>query len=333
MSLFQKMVVGGAAPEPVYTDDVFRAYTYPGIGGDAAHNIGVDLQNNGGAVWVKDRDAPFNNVIADSERGGQSTLASNTDVAELTNTDTVKTLTTTGFTLGERFSVNTLGDAYIAWVFRQSPRFFDIVPYTGNGNAGLQLAHNLKCEVGMLFTKRLDSAASWAVYHRSLGAAYAMLLDYANAKIGPSTSLWGNNSSAIPPTTNNFTVSNNATMNADGGLYVAYLFAHEPSTQGQIQCGSYTGDGASIGALNNLGWKPQYIMIKSVATGHWVVFDTARSTLMDDGLLTCNTEAAEVTGVWYVAFSDNGFQPLTSSVLVNANGVEYVYMAIREDNK
>ena len=40
----------------------------------------------------------------------------------------------------------------MAYTFRKAPKFFDIVTYTGNGT-NQAIAHNLDCEVGMIWVK------------------------------------------------------------------------------------------------------------------------------------------------------------------------------------
>ena len=67
--------------------------------------------------------------------------------------------------------------------------------------------------------------------------------------------------------------------------FVAYLFAHndgdgEFGPDGDadiIKCGSYTGNGSANGPEIDLGFEPQWVLIKAQqSTGNWFMFDTMR---------------------------------------------------------
>jgi hypothetical protein len=57
--------------------------------------------------------------------------------------------------------------------------------------------------------------------------------------------------------------------------YIAYLFAHDAGgfgddgEQNVISCGSYTGTGQTAGSspIINLGWEPQWLLIKRSRSG------------------------------------------------------------------
>lgn len=89
-------------------------------------------------------------------------------------------------------------------------------------------------------TKRIDSADDWTSYHRGLDVTnphqYWLELNNNSAKQFDSKGIWYQN-----PDSNNFYLSSYGNANANGANYVAYLFAHDPSTDGKIQCGSYAG--------------------------------------------------------------------------------------------
>jgi hypothetical protein len=133
------------------------------------------------------------------------------------------------------------------------------------------------------------------------------------------------------PTSTNFTVGNNGDVNANGETYVAYLFAHDTSDDGYIQCGSYTGTGA-VGNTITLGWKPSWIMVKDVdAARPWVIVDAQRG-LPDDGngpRLLANDSAGEVTNASFFAASDTGFEVVKQNTYVNTLNENYAYIAIR----
>jgi hypothetical protein len=82
------------------------------------------------------------------------------------------------------------------------------------------------------------------------------------------------------PTSTVFTVNSDA--NTNGVTYVAYLFAHNAGgfgttgTDNVISCGSFTTDGSGNATIN-LGYEPQYLMLKwTSTTSNWFMIDSMR---------------------------------------------------------
>jgi hypothetical protein len=140
------------------------------------------------------------------------------------------------------------------------------------------------------------------------------------------------------PTSSVFSVGTDATVNASGGTYVAYLYAHDTSSTGIIQCGSFTTD-ASGSATVNLGWEPQYVMVKITSSpgGSWDIQDnmrgfTAKPTVYTaNPILKANESSAENTiGANTLQLNSTGFT--TDNATYNPSKT-YIYMAIRMPNK
>jgi hypothetical protein len=119
--------------------------------------------------------------------------------------------------------------------------------------------------------------------------------------------------------------------------YVAYLFAHDAGgfgltgTDNVISCGSYTGNGSITGPVINLGYEPQWLMIKytSGAGQEWGMFDNMRDMSWNNtAQLYANTSGAE-TSSDYLRLSATGFQLTTATSRYNLNGGNYIYIAIR----
>ena len=328
----------------IYVEDVFSTYLYIGNGTTQSINNGIDLAGEGGLVWIKDRVAN-QHVIMDSMRGvaTTSTVLNSASAAGAGNdspfdatSPVILSLSSTGFNLGRGAgfaSSNQNGTNYASWTLRKTRKFFDVVTYTGNGT-NRTIAHNLGSVPGMIVVKRLDSGTNnWKVYHRSLtSAAFAMQLNEGGAGQTSQTTIW--NSTA--PTDTNFSVGTDSTVNASGGNYVAYLYAHNAGGFGNsgadniITCGSFTPD-ASGNVDVNLGYEPQYILMK-YKNGNdgigWWVFDTMRefSYSLNKYLLT-NSQNGEATNSWgNIAPTSTGFR--FSGFTIGAN-YEYIYMAIR----
>ena len=167
------------------------------------------------------------------------------------------------FSLGSGTTPNTSGGTYASWTFREQAKFFDIVTYTGTG-VGRTVSHNLGSVPGCMIVKRTDTTGNWEVFHRAIqstpasSADYAIQLNLTNA--AAISSVWD---SGTPPTASVFTVGSGATVNASGGTYVAYLFAHDAGgfgtsgTDNVISCGSYVGNGLTAGPQVTLGYEPQ----------------------------------------------------------------------------
>ena len=316
-----------ASGEALYVEDVFSAFTYTGNAAVRSIVNGIDLAGKGGMVWNKPRSSE-GHLIVDTNRGRNSVLdSSSTDVAvgyAMGGANQFNAFNSDGYTLGNDGIWNGNGTSYVSWTFRKARKFFDVVTYTGNGVAGRQIAHDLGCEPGMIIVKNLSITSHWMVYHRSVGALKYLRLSGTNAATTYSGG-WNN----TEPTSTEFTVGNASEVNANGNQYVAYLFAHDTSEDGIIQCGSFTSDG-TVNQVGNvtLGWEPQYILIKRTNTaGNWFTWDTSRGWDMGatDKFLLVESTAAESNG------GERGYPKATGFTAMN-NGASatFVYIAIRK---
>jgi hypothetical protein len=319
---------------PIFIEDLFSTYLYTGAGTTQTINNGVDLSAKGGLVWLKDRGNVGSHRLVDTVRGNRSTLFSDSTSAAVIRSDDVScdvsSFNSNGFTAGN--FMNQASNNYVSWTFREQPKFFDIVTYTGNGTNNRAISHSLGSTPGCVIVKRTDTASAigWAVYHR--GAAQNLALNLTDAQ--------GNafNADVKTPTSTTFTVSSYSDVNASGGTFVAYLFAHDAggfpvsgggSTNG-ISCGSFTPD-AGGSATVTLGWEPQWILVKvSGTTGNWTVIDNMRdwslggnSTGSND-YLRPNTSGAELE-------AGTGFPTATGFFIdgVVAASQPHIYIAIR----
>lgn len=141
-----------------------------------------------------------------------------------------------------------------------------------------------------------------------------------------------------PPT--DTTLSLRAGVNTNGATYVAYLFAHNAGgfgltgTDNVISCGSYTGNGSTNGPTIDLGYEPQWLMIKRATggTANWGMFDNMRGvpTGGADFELRANTSEADTDGAGQqLDFTATGFTIRQTYSGINTNGSTYIYIAIR----
>jgi len=284
-----------------YIEDVFSTYLYTGNASTQTITNGIDLSTKGGMVWSKSRSNATNHVLRDTVRGNLSGLNSNQTSAQTISSVgyDLTSFNSTGFSLGPDFqeAQNTSGNTYASWTFREQPKFFDVVTYTGTG-ANRTIAHNLGSVPGCMFIKRTDTAESWIVYHRSLTSNYYYLVLNSTAGEATDLAVWN----GTTPTSSVFSVGTNVNVNASGGTYVAYLFAHNAGGFGLtgannvISCGSFTTDGSG-NATVNLGYEPQWIFYKesSNAGNNWSILDSMRgfdASAIQRGL-NPNTSGAE----------------------------------------
>ena len=324
---------GGAIP--VYVSEVFSTTLYTGNGSTQTITNNIDVSTKGGLIWAKARSGSFataDHLLQDSARGfGDSTgLASSTTSAQFSYSGLIQSVSSTGFTTGSNPYSNAASTNYVAWTFREQPKFFDIVTYTGNGTTQ-NIAHSLGSTPGCIIVKRTDATENWGVYHRSIGATGALRLNLTSAT-STLTAYWND----TEPTSTVFTVGSNSQGNENGGTYVAYLFAHDAGgfTGGNvISCGSYTGNGsAASGPIVTLGYEPQWLLTKRATggTGNWAIFDSVRGipTGSADAILYPNVSDAEVSAN-AVDLLTNGFQIGSSASYINNNGDTYIYIAIK----
>jgi hypothetical protein len=300
---------------PIFIEDLFSTYLYTGNGTTQTITNNINLSGNGGMVWTKSRsNNTYEHELFDTVRGAAKRIRSNSTDAQ----QTVNSLTafgSSGYDIstdsGAAQGTNGSGATFVSWTFREQPKFFDIVTYTGDGIAGRTVAHNLGSVPGFFVVKSTSAAYNWVALHRSMPATnYVRWNSTSGSQAG--TDIW--NSTA--PTSSVFTVGTNINSNESGQTYVAYLFAHNAggfpasgtgSTNG-ISCDTFTLDGSG-NATVDLGYEPQWIMIKKTSgVEDWYTNDIMRGLPIpaSNQYLIPNTAAAEAGGA-AIAPSSTGF--------------------------
>ena len=337
------MAAAGGAGESVYVEDVFSTFLYEGNSSTNVITNGIDLAGEGGLVWGKSRDNAFSHMLIDTVRGGDKGLSTNATSAEYDNNTMITSFNSNGFTLGSYLGLNYNGDNVASWTFRKQAGFFDVVTYTGNGS-NRTISHNLGSVPGVMIVKRTSASEGWQVYHRDLAATEYLELNSTNAKSSSNGTLRWN---STRPTATEFSLGTHDSVNANGSTYVAYLFAHDDQSFGDdsdeaiIKCGSYTGNGNVAGPLVDVGFEPQFVLIKAASrTGHWFLLDVMRGIITgtsdsspgSNQYLLANSSGAEGTTT-SINVNSTGFQPRTSDDAVNENSATYIYVAIRRPMK
>jgi hypothetical protein len=327
-----------------FVDGLFQTtlWTGTGDGNTGAQDIttGIDLANKEGMLWLYNRDSATAPHIFDTIRGANVRLRTDRTTASGSVDDLMDSFKSDGFRVGVGTTFNNNTVKNVGFTFRSQPKFFDIVTYTGTGSA-MTIDHNLGSVPGMIIVKSTSAAYDWAVWHREFtGSTDYIKLNTSAAKTD-SAGVFGNGSNYLTPTSTQFFVGgNNQVSGEDGGGYVAYLFAHnnddggfgEPGDQDIIKCGSYTGNGSNDGPTINLGFEPQWLMIKDAdGAENWQIFDNMRGMSVGQYPvhLYPNSAAAEGTIQNQFDINSTGFKITFNSNRTNANGDTYIYMAIR----
>ena len=307
--------------------DVFSTYLYTGTGANQTITNNIDLAGEGGLVWIKDRTTAQNHALSDTERGATKWLSSNENYAQDTLANGLTSFNADGFSVGTNGGYNANGSDIVSWTFRKKEKFFDIVTYTGTGSAQ-SIPHTLGSIPGCIFTKSMDDTNSWAVYHRGNTSApeTQRLILEKNYATSTDSGYWNDTA----PTDTHFTVGNTGTTNQSGANIVAYIFADnstEDADDQMIRCGSAAATGLTT---VNLGFEPQFVLIKSTTVANsWYIFDSMRGLTTDSGPQTLSpngsyaeyTESTDMCNLTSTGFTFN-------SARFNGNST-YVYIAVR----
>jgi hypothetical protein len=322
---------GGVAVVPNYIEDVFSTYLYTGTGATQTITNGIDLSGKGGLVWMKTRSAAYSHFLADTARGVDEWLRSNTSNASGNANDSIPAFNSNGFTVGTYPNTNDTGVTFASWTFRKQPKFFDVVTFTAGTSTNQRISHSLGSVPGCIIIKCTSTTSGWYVYHRSLGRSQFTRLEATSAAVS-STDIWGTSD----PTSTDFGVNAPSLLEGSGTTYVAYLFAHDAGgfgltgTDNVISCGSYTGTGATGNAIT-LGYEPQWLLIKKTSGAQgWAMFDVMRGfTKTEDSFLQANLSDAEYNLNDYGEPTATGFTFTSANNFVNQSGQTYIYIAIR----
>ena len=325
----------------------FDATTYTGTGVS-----GLAITNAGGFkpdfVWVKVRNASDYHNLADSVRGVYKRIFSNDTQVENTNTETLQSFNSNGFTVGNNGNWNTNGAPLVAWQWKgggtgvtntagsitstvsaNTTSGFSIVTYTGNGSAGSTIGHGLGVAPKMVIVKCRNATSGWIVGTSSLGFSgnYWLVLNTTNAATNATYNMWNSTN----PSSTVVTLGNDNGVNVNGQTYVAYCFSE---IAGFSKFGSYTGNGSSDGVFVYTGFRPKFVMWKCSSTsGNWYTLDSSRDSynLSNHQLLPNQSIAEVVQSGDSMDFTSNGFKLRGTGAETNGNGQTFIYMAFAEN--
>ena len=314
---------------PVYIEDLFSTYLYTGNGSTQTITNGIDLAGKGGLVWRKQRTANWwtawtHHSLSDTARGVNAALSTSRSTGQDIGGDSfVTAFNASGFSIGpdtSGYGTNKSAENYVAWTFREAPKFFDIVTFSQASGSTTTFNHDLGATPGCMLIKTTDVNNFWLVYHTALGNnQYIILGNTAGAQ---------SYSGGFSVSSTSVTI-NNALLAATGNAFVAYLFAHNAGgfgltgTDNVISCGSFSGN-----TTVDLGYEPQWVLLKNATSAdNWYLIDNMRGwPVQGNGsanTLYANSSVPEQTG------DTKGTPTATGFTTYGFGGSTGIYIAIR----
>lgn len=268
---------------------------------------------------------------------------SNTQILQTTGTSAPFTtgnaakLVSNGAIVPPNYNANALS---VGWSFAKKAKFFDIVTYTGDGSGSRFINHSLGSAPGLVIIKATSTTSNWPVMMApTTGNAQGFSNAVGGGGLNSNASGYSLGSASGVSTATQFRVGATywgagSQTNDSGVTYIAYLFANNAGgfgasgTDSIVRCGSFTHTYGGSDTTVNLGWEPQFLLIKRLDDlGDWQVYDTMRGFGVSAGMaryLRANTTAVEVADSDpYI--TNTGFY--VSSL--NWSSGTWIYMAIR----
>ena len=336
----------------------FSPTLYTGNGGTQSITLTNGMKPD--FVWVKDRDNNgTSHTLADSVRGVNNTINSNTTNGQYNNTTyQYNSFNNDGFTVtddnGGNYGVNGDGIDYISWnwkagglptinsdgdipsiVSANQAAGFSIVSFTcPSSNQNFNIGHGLGVKPDMVIMKKTNATGAWLTWHKDLSVeSYYLQL---NSNLGESgltqdSRIWGDQSftSTTISTSTGYSFDVNDTV-------VSYCFA---DIAGYQRVSSYPGSGVAGKrvyvtndglATGSGGFQPSYVLIKcsTASSTDWLIFT---SNVVDGSgdpvMLRANTNESQFTGD-RVQFTSDGFTIEDVDGSRNGSGRTYIYLAI-----
>jgi hypothetical protein len=325
------------------------ATTYTGTG--AALSVsnavnGVSFQPD--MVWIKSRSAVGQNTVQDVIRGVNKYVITNSTGTEGTD-GSVTSFNSNGFSLttdaGVSYNVN--GTTYVGWQWKaggtavtntagsvtstvsaNTTTGFSVVTASLSGTSPVTIGHGLGVAPKFIIGKVRNNSTNWYVYSSNFSASDYLILNNTDAK-ATSSNIWD-----VAPTSTVFTVGNpqNGWNGGTSGSY-NYIFYCWAEIAGFSKFGSYVGNGSTDGTFVYTGFRPRFLLVKTINTAgySWTMYDSSRNTYNAvSNLLYANLSNAENTGTARFDFLSNGFKNRDSSN-DNVSGNTYIYMAFAEN--
>ena len=335
-----------SAPEIALPTDHFNTVLYTGNSQSAQSITGVGFEPD--LVWIKRRNyAGGNNVLFDQVRGVNKELQANSNATEGTRTGSLNSFDTDGWSTstdngtnvnygtynyvnwnwkGDNVAGGTLNEdgSIDSYVNVNTTAGFSIVKYTSPGSDSDEtIGHGLSQAPEMVIAKNRTSAYNWDVWTPALSSGYDLKI---NDNAAQASGRW----STTIPTASLVTLLDTYEV-AGTDDYIAYCFH---SVEGYSKVGSYEGNGDADGAFVYTGFRPAFLLLKSIDdSAHWEMEDDKRDTYnLSHKSLQANLNYAEDTSTSRngLDFVSNGFKFRSNSSNIMNGSETYIYLAFAE---
>lgn len=321
-------------PKPKVKDpgEHFKPVIYEGAGsrGNIVHKVGFrpDL------VWIKERDSTSSHELYDTIRGPYNKWNTDTTNNFSDNTNGVRDFNEKGFTVNGGGAVGEDQRQYVAYCWKGGDKVvtntegsitaevsankeagFSVIKWTGNNTNGT-VGHGLGTTPKIWIAKRGEVNSNIFYFTFWDGSLDYMYTNLTNNKGDSSLSLSNLTDKKIP-------------VGANTLAWSAYAWAE---VEGYSKFGTYYGNNSQNGPYVYCGFKPAFLMVKSVnnGVGNWLIVDSARSPNNPVDLdLYANLTNTEVVYTRF-DFLSNGFKVRNTSGEMNGNNVAYIFMAFAE---
>ena len=304
-------------------------------------------------AWIKNRDADDSHILVDRVRGVGKVVHTDNTTVESAEPNTVQRFLQRGVHVGNDVQVNTYNESKVLWqwlvgnsattttidassttptnslastIAAADAGHFSVVSFTGSSGAARTIAHGMGgAPEMMIFMNREQNGANRTIYHKEIGATNYILFTSA-AKPGSGNINYFNNTE---PDATVFTVGSGATpdTNGNGQGMIVYCFRSVP---GVCKVGTYTGNADTNGSYVHTGFKPAFVMTKTLSSGAWGILDAAREPLNPViKRLFPSSNAVEDEDGEQLDFLSDGFK-LRKAGGFNNSGQTYIYMAMAE---
>lgn len=353
--------------------DVFSVYGYQGEQANPNSPLihpDIDIAGTPTSIWTKRTDPDYTSwAITSPNIMGYSQYLQFDDNPSINDSTHIDSIPSTGgliykggqLSQGYWTNQNATDCTYRSYAFREHERFFKEKVYFGT-SANNKISHGLKEDLGMALFKNRAQNSPWFVWHKNGGTFSSSGNNYyKNGKLNnndpfdTSTIRFAGNATSgqygtVDNTAGTFWLGAGANntlnrINQSGNSHIAYFFANHTDSDDSknfIKCDGFTVNHASGGQQIDIGFEPQFLLIKGtnythnpITNGDWMIWDShstfCNTSGQDNPLKTNDTYGFNSTLYYQLMFNANGFY-IKPSYDFFVNSQSYLYMAIRKDD-
>ena len=331
-------------PEPpVKPRKNFTTILYTGTGSSASHTLGFRPN----LVWGKKRNAGQNHWLINDVGDVNKWLATDNSNDEGTEANGT-TFDANGFTTASNDLFYNNGGNYVVWAWKgngtgtavtnesgsldstvsaNTSAGISIINYQGNATSGATFGHGLSSAPELVIVKNRDSDGfGWVSGWSAIAFTNNLVLNTTDG-VGTEAVQWNNTA----PSSTLITLGSDNGTNKSGDDFICFAFH---SVDGFSRFGKYNGNGSADGDFIYTGFKPKFVIIKSLASSTpWMMFDSERNLFnpVNTYLLTYTNSAEGDGGTSnMIDFCSNGFKQRGTHADMNQHGIDYVYMAFAD---